>query len=216
VKRHPNLLHTATAVALTAYVVSAPASRMAAHPPERIDAGCVLLRRVIPEDAEAVADAVAASMEHLKPWMPWAAPEATDPANQRARILEAYGSWEAGTDFIYSVLLPIDDRIPPDGAPTLVGTFGLHARTGPGSIEMGYWIHAAHAGRGYGTAAARALTSVALELPDVRRVEIHCDVANAASAAIPRRLGYRLDRIQAREPETAAETGRQMIWVRER
>jgi len=159
-------------------------------------------------------------LEHLKPWMPWATPEAADPGNQRARIIEAVGLWEAGTDFIYSVLWPGDDGKKAAGCMVadgeLIGTFGLHRRIGPCAIEMGYWIHAAHAGQGRGTAAARALTPVALALPDVARVEIRCDVANAASAAIPRRLGYRLDRIEPREPEAASETGRLMIWVLER
>ena len=98
----------------------------------------------------------------------------------------------------------------------MLGTFGLHRRIGPDGIEMGYWIHADHAGRGYGTAAARALTPVALALPGITRVEIHCDAANAASAAIPRRLGYRLERIEDREPAAPGESGRHLIWVRER
>jgi RimJ/RimL family protein N-acetyltransferase len=49
----------------------------------------------------------------------------------------------------------------------------------------------------------------------VRRVEIHCDEANTASAAIPRKLGYRLDRVIAHEPEAPGESGRRMIWVRD-
>jgi RimJ/RimL family protein N-acetyltransferase len=48
---------------------------------------------------------------------------------------------------------------------------------------------------GYATSAAGALTGVALSLPGVTRVEIRCDVANLASASVPRRLGYRLDRV---------------------
>ena len=58
-----------------------------------------------------------------------------------------------------------------------------------------------------------ALTPVALELSATRRVEIHCDVANTASAAIPRKLGYRLDRVEAHEREAPGERGRRMIWV---
>lgn len=168
----------------------------------------------------AVADAVAASMEHLSPWLPWATQEAADPDNQRVRITEAEAFWEAGSEFVYSLFLPHGDDADVAGgsmpAGQLLGMFGLHRRAGPGAIEMGYWIHAAHAGRGYATAAARALTSVALALPHVQRVEIHCDAANAASAAVPRKLGYRLDRVEEREPEAAGETGRQMIWVQER
>jgi RimJ/RimL family protein N-acetyltransferase len=50
----------------------------------------------------------------------------------------------------------------------------------------------------------------------VNRVEIHCDAANVGSAAVARRLGYRLDRIEQRHPEASGESGRLMIWVRDR
>jgi RimJ/RimL family protein N-acetyltransferase len=144
--------------------------------------------------------------------MPWAT-EAADLEHQRARIAGALPSWDAGTEFGYTVFLP--GREPTEGG-TVIGAIGLHRRIGPGGIEIGYWIHAAHCGRGYATEAARALTGAALALPDVRRVEIHCDEANAASAAIPRKLGYRLDRVDRRVPEAPGETGRLMIWVQER
>jgi RimJ/RimL family protein N-acetyltransferase len=81
------------------------------------------------------------------------------------------------------------------------------------AIEIGYWTHVAHAGRGYMTAAAGSITQVAGALPDVDRVEIHTDEANLRSAAIPRKLGYRLDRVQTRRPEAPAESGRLQIWV---
>lgn len=183
------------------------------RPPENLDAGPVLLRRCRTEESAAVATAVEESLEHLQPWMPWATAGAADGKHQRARLAEAAETWDAGTEFLYTVFLP--DRDPVAGGP-VVGTIGLHRRLGPDGIEMGYWIHVAHSRRGYGTASARALTTAALALPDVRRVEIHCDEANAASAAIPRKLGYRLDRIDRREPEAPGETGRLMIWVRSR
>ena len=52
-------------------------------------------------------------------------------------------------------------------------------------------------------------------LPGVTRAEIHCDEANQASAAIPRKLGYRLDRIDPHQPEAPGERGRRMVWVTE-
>jgi hypothetical protein len=82
-------------------------------------------------------------------------------------------------------------------------------------MEIGYWIDVRYAGRGLGTEAARMLTDVALALPGVTRAEIHCDEANQASAAIPRKLGYRLDRIEPHEPEAPGEQGRRMVWVTE-
>lgn len=168
----------------------------------------LLLRRVHAVDAAAIAAAVRVSLDHLRPWMPWATPEAADPRAQLARVAEADDLWESGTDFIYSVLLA-EGRM-------LVGEIGLHRRPGDGGIEIGYWIDVRHTGRGLGTEAAGALTPVALALPGAPQAEIHCDDANQASAAIPRKLGYRLDRIDDHEPEAPGERGRRMIWVMER
>ena len=181
-------------------------------PPERVDGGVLVLRRVQIEDATGIAQAVAVSLDHLRPWMPWATPEAASPRSQMTRVAEADELWETGTDFIYS-LLPVTDD--PAGRELVAGQVGLHRRAGDGAIEIGYWVAATHVRRGLGTAAARAMTPVALALPGVTRVEIHCDEANAASAAIPRKLGYRLDRISPHEPEAPGERGRRMIWVKE-
>jgi RimJ/RimL family protein N-acetyltransferase len=175
-------------------------------PPERIEAGPVVIRRVRATDAGAIASAVSSSLEHLRPWMPWATPEAADRASQLARVAEADHNWETGLGYVYSVLTADQG--------TLVGEIALHRRPADSSVEMGYWIAAAQAGQGYGTSAGRALTRVALALPGVSQVEIHCDAANVPSAAIARRLGYRLDRIEERHPEAPGESGHLMIWVR--
>lgn len=177
-------------------------------PPERVEAGPVVVRRVRASDAGAIATAVGTSLDHLQPWMPWATPAAAERASQLARVAEADHNWESGIGYVYSVLTADHG--------TLVGEIALHRRPADGSIEMGYWIAASQAGQGYATSAGKALTAVALALPGVGRVEIHCDAANVASAAIPRKLGYRLDRIEERHPETPGESGRLMIWVRQR
>jgi RimJ/RimL family protein N-acetyltransferase len=136
-------------------------------------------------------------------------------------VAEADELWETGAGFIYVMVAgnsgparppgAADRRGDPDGE--FVGTIGMHRRAADDAVEIGYWIASAKTRRGYATAAARALTPVALELSGTRRVEIHCDVANTASAAIPRKLGYRLDRVEAHEREAPGERGRRMIWV---
>ena len=83
-------------------------------------------------------------------------------------------------------------------------------------MEIGYWLRADATGRGIVTAAARALTDAAPALPGVDRVEIHCDEANVRSAAVPRRLGYRLDRIEPDHISAPGDLGRSMIWVSRR
>jgi RimJ/RimL family protein N-acetyltransferase len=67
-------------------------------------------------------------------------------------------------------------------------------------------VHVDFTGRGYATACARALTQAGLALCDVVRVEIHTDEANAISAAVPRRLGYRLDRVDEVGPPGLTHT----------
>ncbi len=183
-----------------------PAEITPGRPPELLPVVTgVSLRRRAMAHAPALNAAVAANLAHLRPWMEWAvrapSPEATVETT-RAGV----AAWDAGTDFMYLAC--------PDAEPdAVIGAFGLHGRIGPGAFELGYWVGLDHAGRGIATAASRALTAAALALPGIDRVEIHCDEANVPSAAVPRRLGYRLDRIVDAPATAPAETGRKMIWV---
>ena len=178
---------------------------MSESPPERIDLGEVLLRRVRTNDAALLADSIAANLTWLSPWMVWAVPLAGTVEEQRRRIPVCLAQWNDGTSYQY---LAVHSQT---GAH--LGSFGLERRIGPGAIEIGYWLAENAIGRGYATAAVRALTAVALGLTDVERVEIHHDQANERSGRIPQRLGYRLDRIEADGIDTPAETGQSMIWI---
>jgi RimJ/RimL family protein N-acetyltransferase len=143
-------------------------------------------------------------MTELQPWMPWATAEATDVEFQRQRLEGAVGQWEAKSDFSYVVV---------DGEDQILGAMSMMARIGPGALEIGYWLRSDCTGRGIATACVAALTTEALAVPDVGRVEIHCDEANVRSAAIPQRLGYRLDRIVDDTVTSPGEIGRSMIWI---
>jgi RimJ/RimL family protein N-acetyltransferase len=172
--------------------------------PERIDLdghGAVL-RRYQLDDVDSLYSAVEESRDHLRPFMPWADEARSELA---AFVAEAVEHWANGTDRNYV----ISDAATAEQ----LGGCGLHARLGPGAMEIGYWLRAGATGRGLITAAARALTDAALAVDGITRVEIHCDVANVRSAAVPRRLGYRLDRIERDEITAPSEVGRSMIWV---
>ena len=173
-------------------------------PLAELPAASVVLRRTSRGDTDALVHAVNASLEHLRPWMPWARTAATS-ESIGAFLAAADATWEARTEFQYLITEP-DSR-------TVLGCCGLHARLGSGALEIGYWVHVGHLRCGVAATAAAALTRTGLRLPGVSRIEIHCDVANSASAGVPRRLGFRLDRIERRTPFTPGETGAQMIWV---
>lgn len=178
---------------------------MPPHPPDVVDAELLVLRRPDAGDAERMAESVAANLDHLSPWMPWATPEAGMLAMQRERLAAVDADWDAGREYNY-LALTTDEQV-------VLGRFGLHRRIGPGALELGYWLTADASGRGYATAAARALTAAALAVPGVARVEIRCDEANVRSRRVPERLGYRLDRIEEDGIEAPAEVGRGMVWV---
>jgi RimJ/RimL family protein N-acetyltransferase len=175
------------------------------HPPERIALPDLVLRRGTVDDATMIAASVTANLDWLAEWMPWAHSAAATVEAQRARMLDVVRQWDEAQAFEYLA-------ISPDTGAHL-GNFGMERRAGPGAIDLGYWLTASAAGHGYATAATRALTEAGLALPGIDRVEIHCDEANRRSAAIPERLGYRLDRIQQTEITAPAETGRRQIWV---
>ena len=56
--------------------------------------------------------------------------------------------------------------------------------------EIGYWVSAGATNRGFATEVAVMLTKIGFEFMGLDRMEIHCDVRNVRSAAIPRKLGY--------------------------
>jgi RimJ/RimL family protein N-acetyltransferase len=87
---------------------------------------------------------------------------------------------------------------------TTVGEVDLFARDAAGRVpyeradraEIGYWVRADLAGTGLASEATRAMLDVAATLSRVERVEIRCDARNGPSAAIPKKLGFVLERTE--------------------
>lgn len=174
--------------------------------PARVDLTDGLYLRWFTEaDAAAVARSVGESLEHLRPWMPWANAESADVEFQRRRLRNLPALRDRGEEWQYG-LFRADSE-------TVLGSFGLMTRRGPGTLEIGYWLHVDEGGRGLATAATAALTGIARATPGVDVVIIWCDEANVRSAAIPQRLGYGLKRTESRPPEAPSETGRMQIWT---
>jgi RimJ/RimL family protein N-acetyltransferase len=178
---------------------------LSGRPPELLAGAGITLRRWTAEDAEELVEAVNETLDELSPWMPWAQ-QPTTIEGISAVISEADAAWKERREFAFTIRAADDRR-------ALLGCCGLHDRIGAGALEVGYWLRTGNTGHGFATEAARLVTRAALDLGGVGRVEIHCDEANAPSAAIPRRLGYRLDRIEHRPRDAPGETDRQMIWI---
>jgi ribosomal-protein-serine acetyltransferase len=171
--------------------------------PARIETERLVLRTWVTTDAPQMSAAVAANLEHLRRWMPWAADEPLAMPDRIVLIEKWQAEHQAGGDTVYGIFL--------DGVP--IGGTGLHRRLGPNVLEIGYWIHHEHVGRGFATEAARALTATAFTITGIDRVEIHHDKANSASGAIPQKLGFTLVGEAPRKPVAPAETDTELQWV---
>jgi RimJ/RimL family protein N-acetyltransferase len=164
--------------------------------------GGLVVRRWLRDDAAILGEAVTESIAHLRPWMSWAADEPLSVDTRRALIGEWERDWLAGGDVLMGVFV--------DGS--VAGGCGLHHRIGPGGLEIGYWTRSSFLRTGVATSAARLLTDAAFARAGVTHVEIHHDKANAASAGVPRKLGFRLVREVRDTPEAPAERGLSCEW----
>jgi RimJ/RimL family protein N-acetyltransferase len=152
------------------------------NPAYRIETERLVVRCYQPSDAQLLADSVAENIDHLKPWMPWAHNEPKALEEKVKGIKRFRGKFDLNQDFVYGIFNPEETR--------LLGGTGLHTRLSASELEIGYWIHKDFINQGLVTESTSALIKVAFEIIHVHRIEIHCDPANLASAAIPRKLGF--------------------------
>ena len=177
---------------------------MPSVPPAELSGRLVTLRRYRLNDRDALWESIAASHDHLRPWMPWAQEPPTE-ESVLAFLIPAAEKSGPEHPAEYAITLADSGRF--------AGGCGLMPRIGPDALEIGYWLDVRCVGRGLATEAVALLTDVGLTVDGVDRIEIHCDEANVRSAAVPERLGYRLDRIEDDEIATPGETGHSMIWI---
>jgi RimJ/RimL family protein N-acetyltransferase len=182
-------------------------SSLPTEPVYRIQTKRLVIRCWEPKDAPLLMEAVEQSREHLLPWMPWAARIGSDALQEYVeRIRRWRGQFDLSRDFVYAVFNPEESRV--------LGGSGLHTRLGEGAREIGYWIHKDFAGQGLATELSAALVRVAFEILEMKRIEIHCDPQNVRSAAVPRKLGFKMEAVLKKRMQTSdAEWRDSMIWT---
>ena len=149
-------------------------------------------------------EAVQMSLEHLKPWMPWAHEEPKELAD-RIELLRGFrGKFDLGETFIFGIFNPEETEV--------WGGTGLHLRGSEHVYEIGYWIRVDQIRKGFATEISAALTRVAFEHYAVWRVEIRCDPENKASAAVPEKLGYQNEGILHHRDEFLGTPRDTQVW----
>jgi RimJ/RimL family protein N-acetyltransferase len=158
--------------------------------PDAFDTERLTISAPRPGNAPEIVQAVTESLAELRPWMPWAK-QAPTLEETEERLRRAIARWITREDLLLHLYLR--------GTSTFVGGSGLHrfdwnARR----FEIGYWVRTKFAGQGYITEAVNGITAFAFTHLKANRVEIHCDLGNARSAAVAKRCGFMLEGVLRR------------------
>jgi RimJ/RimL family protein N-acetyltransferase len=151
----------------------------------RVETRRLVIRCFQPVDAQPLLDAITVSKEHLSAWMPWAKNEPTSLDVKVDLLRQFRGEFDMGIDYKFGIFNK--------GETEVVGSTGLHTRIGEGGREIGFWINIKYVNKGFALEAASALTKIAFEVEQQKRVEIHCATENIYSQKIPQKLGFHLD-----------------------
>ncbi len=155
--------------------------------PDHLETQRLHIRAPRPGDGKMLYEAVVESLDHLKPWMPWAHQEITLEAEEGVvRRMHA--------NFLMREDLPLFLLKKDSGE--FVGGSGLHRFDwGVPRFEIGYWVRKRFEGQGYITEAVAGITRFAFETLNAERIEIRMDDRNHRSWRVAERLNFKLEGI---------------------
>ncbi len=166
--------------------------------PERIHTARLILRAPRPGDGAVLNAGVVASIDELRPWMPWAANAPTLDESE-AHVRRQAAKFMLREDLVFLVLARLADP----GEGELVGAIGLHRIDwATRRFEIGYWRRTGHQGRGLLTEAVTALSRMAFDALAAGRVEIRMDDANERSWKLAERAGFTLEAVLRFDAQT--------------
>jgi len=144
----------------------------------------VVLRAPQMSDYPAWAELRATSRDFLVPWEPLWAPDELSRASFRRRVRHYLRDMREDMGY---ALFVYDTQ-----STALVGGITLcNVRRGvTQSCTLGYWVGAAHAKRGYMTAAVRAVVPFVFDSLELHRLEGACLPTNTASMRLLKRVGF--------------------------
>lgn len=137
----------------------------------------------LPTFAAAYHELLAVNQERLARWEP--------SADRRLSLDEVCAQLEGGArGWLQGDRLPTFLATPIHGGWLLVGSAGVRLDPDAQAGEVGYWIDAAHEGRGYAARAVRALLEQAFTQLRLDRINLRTDLDNERSRRLAVRLGF--------------------------
>ena len=182
------------------------ARRYRARVPSRGPAYRIVTRRLVvrcwePRDAPLLKEAIDSSLDHLRPWMPWAQHEPQTLAEKVELLREFRGQFDLGDNSVYGIFDAAEERVlrRHRAAPADRRRARSRSATGSGPTPTGQGLRDRVDGRAHPGRRSRSATwsgSRSTAHPRTSR-----------SAAIPRKLGYALAR-RGRRPDLHPHRGR--------
>lgn len=126
--------------------------------------------------------AISASLDHLRPWMPWALHEPIGVEKRIEWLRTQRGHFDLGGDYFFGIFSKDESSI--------LGGTGLKMVGEPDEREIGYWIHVDRVGEGLATEVSAALVRVGFELEQLQTMTIRVLPENSSSARVPEKLGF--------------------------
>lgn len=148
------------------------------------------LRLLQPYHAQVIFEVIERNRARLRQWLPWV-DNIRCVGDEEKFICNSLGLFASNGAFQSGIFI----------GDAFVGAVGLHPINHANrKVELGYWLDAAHEGRGLMTSACRAVVDHAFGALGLNRVIIYCAVENLRSRAVAERLGFKLEGI-ARQAE---------------
>ena len=140
----------------------------------------IYMRLLRPDEAAMVFAEVDRHRDYLRRWLPWL-DETHTSADTRPHLEYSWNGYHQGIGFSLGIFFEEH----------FCGTIGFHAFDLKNRItSLGYWLSEDFTGRGIMTACTGRLVDYAIDDRHMNRVYIRCASENAASRAIPERLGF--------------------------
>jgi ribosomal-protein-serine acetyltransferase len=159
----------------TGYAIGAP----------RLTDGVIVARPWCPEDAPALYEAAMESILTVGRWLPWLDATYT-PQHSERWVNEVQEHWHKRSEFPFGVFSADDG--------SCLGGVGLnHINPMHRLANLGYWVRASAAGRGFASRAARLAARFGLQEARFGRIEILTDIDNRASQQVAIAVGAHFD-----------------------
>lgn len=139
--------------------------------PEYFETDRLRLKRLRYEDAEEIFFTYASKTDATR-FVSW--PTHRTVGDTRSYLRFVVPAWDAGKDYTYGLRLRQNGK--------LVGSIG--AINDQGEIQFGYILSPTYWGKGFATEACKALLSVLLKVPAVKRIHTFVDLENLASIQV--------------------------------